>query len=200
MHLLRLEIFCHSVNMTIKLWPQACLLSADDPVCIKAESGGKYNNRWREMEKSRERTLCHVGRRWKERRGRERRVKNKQKKDIVHQVKEQKNKRKSTAARQGINSVTLCGGQRAMDVEKTHFSFSIKNSCLPRTCMSKQHVTPICIVSLCGHAAWLKNAGLCVHECIHACMFALVNSYLYACGECVGPCACPAVCYAKHLP
>ncbi len=51
MHSLWLEMFYHSVNMTIKLWPQACRLSADDAVCIKAARGGNYNNRWREQKK-----------------------------------------------------------------------------------------------------------------------------------------------------
>lgn len=40
-----------------------------------------------------------------------------------------------------------------MDVEETHFASQSKTVVSLITCMSKQHVTPICIVLLCGLAA-----------------------------------------------
>lgn len=125
MHLLWLEMFYHSVNMTIKLWPQAihCLLSADDLIRIKAERREKYCNRWREMKKV-EKGLCHVGRRWKERRGREQGAKKnlkKTKQAAPSRGAKKKYKRKSIAAKQIINSMGLCRGKTETDEEETFF-------------------------------------------------------------------------------
>lgn len=53
-----------------------------------------------------------------------------------------------------------------MHVEGTNYLIKAINQCLSCT---KQHVTPICIVSVCGLAAHLQNAGLYVHVHVRAC-------------------------------
>lgn len=126
-------------------------LSADELVCVNAGRRVKYSNRWRD-EKSRKKeiyvTLGEDER--SERVGRARGKKTCKSKSHLHK-----------------SSMALCEGEKSDGHGRD--KSSIKSSCLPQTRVSKQHVTPACIVYVCGACCTVKNAGLHVHLCVYNC-------------------------------
>ena len=90
-------MFYRSVNMTIKLWPQAsrCLSSADDLVCIKAERRGEHSSRWSRDEKSRETFMSC----WEKMKARTKQVKGKKKQKEIH-CSEAENKQQDAVLRE----------------------------------------------------------------------------------------------------